>query len=970
MIRANVSDSGINLGSDNANMAYLYGLGDFFSMMFEDTSVADTLLESTTLTASEIYSRFLQLASTLSLQDIQTTTGSQLKLVLLNSADLVEGTTTEYTLPQGYVSARYVANRPLAPTELLETDVDFRISQDEAGPTRITFAQPLDSYAVSSRLLKDGVNKQYALWFVDAHLDERLISQHFGNLIGLDPENSTERFANFVYGLYYMYTQGPTLDVMRKGLNLVLGIPLARLQETVIDIRSYLQTDQYLVVTDQNQYLIPFGLQPSVAVGDVMNVGDELARWVEVKDYVNDGEWWVNLYIPRNLIPTPPPGQNTRYATHGSSLEYIMRNYLRMHTFLVNVNVTSFKNNQQFRQIFDIIRKAKPAYTQPIYVWTVRHEEVVGLGDDAMSISLRSNVDEDIGGAFRHMHRCSSTRLLRGSSRYIRFNSPSLTSPCMGESAYENSSNNTLQALHVQGYSNSVSQFRPNTATEARWINTLANRGSDTWRGTRGQVGYRRGLTAVDDEMHSFPLTRLDSVNLAPVNAGPMFRDDAVSVESTRLCDLYNEVPEGARIVPITVMTQDELELKCNMLGVEAPARFENVSYLRRKLGDSSVNAVVVNNGNADELHISSLYPDLFRRDSVLPQSMDVNREMLRQFLPAREHVTELDTLAVFRISCELVSICLLSYDSTLVAPSSLPVEDELDTLTVAFRAPAMRGLAHHGSPFYLSRGNANYLVAQPPAPDEVDLSIEPASFLQRHGVAVSARVVPLTVISSSELELKCGMWGIPTPPSNLKYFFLSTEVSIDPLNSHRISTSGQVGYRPVDLVETTVDPISGQVGTRYNLFPDFYRRDSAVPTYKNISRDVLHEYFPMRSEVTALDHIMGFRIAPNVIALYLISNSLSSDAVDYWNISYTPTPHLVRVDSGVLATQGLVVVPPYSESPKFDYNNHTPVVNDKAINDLPPVEQVEFLYRDMYNTSIPVNRGGIALNHILQHRS
>lgn len=140
----------------------------------------------------------------------------------------------------------------------------------------ITFAKPITEYAISSRLLKDGITTQYALWMVDVNIDDALLTKYYGNLIGVSPENSSEQFANFLYGLYYVYTNGPTLSTIRKGLNLVLGVPLARLSETVIDVRTYLQTDQYLVITDQNQYLLPFGLTPSVAVGDSLVVGELL----------------------------------------------------------------------------------------------------------------------------------------------------------------------------------------------------------------------------------------------------------------------------------------------------------------------------------------------------------------------------------------------------------------------------------------------------------------------------------------------------------------------------------------------------------------------------------------------------------------------------------------------------------------------------------------------------------------------
>ena len=700
MIRANFSDSGASIGQDNVNMTYLHGLGDFFSMMFEDTSVSNLLLEGSTLVASEVYSRFLQLTSTLSLKDIQTATGSQVELLLLNSTDLVGGTLTEYVLPKSFLSARYIANRPLAPTELLETSVDFSITDSGT----VVFARPIESYAISSRLLPDGSTKQYALWMVDAHLDEQLVSTYFGNLIGLVPESSTERFANLVYGLYYVYTQGPTLDILRKGMNVVLGIPLARMNETVLDIRAYLQTDQYLVITDQNQYLVPYGLPPSVTVGSTLSIGDELAKWVEVKDYINDGDWWLNLYIPRSLVPTLPPGEDARYATAGSSMDYIMRNYLKTHSFLVNVNVGAFKNTQQFTELFSIIKRAKPSYTQPIYVWSVDQTEDFLL-DDSLTIGLSNDSEEDVGGGYEHMTRGSQHALLRGVSRYIRFNAPKSIKPLLGQSAYQNSSSNTLQGDTLSGYSNSISNFRKSTEHESSWIGNIANRGSDTWRSLRSQVGFRRNIVVANTS----------GVTVSTPQYG-----------WSRLCDVFAIVPEPTRVVPLTVITQSELELKCGLLGIDAPARFES-SFILGKLNTGyEIDATAINSRQISGVGIRTLYPSMFRRDSTLPQSRDMNREMLREFMPDVNTLTASDIIVGFRISCDVVSLNLISYNNLLEAPSVFDVDDSMDALRVEIDAQPTRGMAGHGSPFYLSRGNGstysptdsvnNHAVADSPA--------------------------------------------------------------------------------------------------------------------------------------------------------------------------------------------------------------------------------------------------------------
>jgi hypothetical protein len=422
MSRSNFSITGLNIGDNSTNMAYLYGISDFFSVMFEDTTKVNLLLESEAEAASSAYSKFLQLTSNISLQDIQATSGQTLKLVTIKSSDAVVGEVNVFKLPSKIVETRYIANRPLLPTVLMEDGVDYRIEK-VGGEFRIRFSKDITNIGFSTRLLNDSVTKEFALWFVDTEIDEGWISNNYAALIGVDPTTSTEAFKNFIQGLYYIYLNGPTLELLRKGLNLCLGVPLARSVETVIDVRKYLETDQYIVVTDLNQYLIPYGLIPEVEAEDVLNVGDELAKWVEIKDYLHDGEWWINLKIPPKLIPDLPKGQIDRYATKGSHFDYLMRAYLKKHTFLVNVKVADFKNNQMFQEISDIISKAKPSYTESIYIWTVPNTETLNSTDERFTQQRGHVRIESITRGIEQFYRNNTVSpVSRGNPQFIKYN--------------------------------------------------------------------------------------------------------------------------------------------------------------------------------------------------------------------------------------------------------------------------------------------------------------------------------------------------------------------------------------------------------------------------------------------------------------------------------------------------------------------------------------------------------------------
>ena len=474
----NISDfsyaAGLNIGKDDNSLVYLYGLSDFWQILFQDTSLNNLLLEANSVQASDIYNNFLQLCSGISLESLATSANSQLRLELISdtptlpynvpitstpvvtpsttisgvivtmylstTAGISVGDTimvsnvenmiiddvgstindnpidhsgtnpqtvygagwngtftvssvvqlsnkityymeydpgrytangvvsvlsigsTTYQLSETILSSRFLANRPFLPTIVLEENVDYTIDADSA---RIIFAKPIGSYGFPSRVTSTSPTiNQYSLWSVDARYDEQLIYSTFATVLGRTlPAVGGIEYSNLLYGLYFMYSQGPTLNTISKGINLALGIPLARDSEVVLDIRNYIGiSSQYVVTTDLNSYLLPPGIEPSTAVQEsyastllglpessrtFINTGDEIGNYVVLFDYVStgtinavqtstqiinkdnstpsflgDGTWWrpvtltnissrystLTLQIPPEILPIPPLG--------------------------------------------------------------------------------------------------------------------------------------------------------------------------------------------------------------------------------------------------------------------------------------------------------------------------------------------------------------------------------------------------------------------------------------------------------------------------------------------------------------------------------------------------------------------------------------------------------------------------------------------------------------------------------------
>lgn len=675
--RANFNSTGLAIGEGTTNMVALYGLSDFFHTIFEDSETVNLMLEAEAEYASDVYSRFLQYASSLSLESIQETIGSSIKLVLLPESAAVVGSENTYNLPVNIQSARYIANRPFLPTTLWEQNVDFSIQTNTAGELQIIFARDISTSGFAVRPDSSGKN-QYAIWFVDANIDEELISKYYGDLIAISPEASTDNFYNLVYGLFYMYTQGPKLSLVQRGLNLVLGIPLARASETVLDIRQYLQTDQYIVICTTNQYIIPYGLPPSVSVGDTLTIGEPLSSWLQVKDYEEDGDWWINLYIPPSVIPYLPPGQADRYAKEGSQFDYLMRNYLKKHTFLVNIAVDNFKDIQSFSTVFDVIQRVKPTYTKAIYIWSVQGlDEVLTLSDDGFSIDIYQIRCEHLTQPIHEFYRANTINPeMRECPKFLRWNVPYYVTELGGTNPYVNSFTPDMDFGPVNGLRNPRGQFVTPNATEAAWIKTIWKRDSENWAINRSVAGYNRGS----------------------IQTGVL---DGTSVNCMNLpVDMY--------AIPLYITTQADIQQKCTAAGVDVPTLDQWIFFIPSLTNSQAINTFAID----DTASINSFsiltdnYDTLFYRGPNVfylgPHIPDL--ALTDTYAPDIGEIQHGDYLMGVRIEDVYAGIYWVTSNVSNDMPYCDPVPEN-DSLSITFNAPITRGMAGTGTPYYLTRG-------------------------------------------------------------------------------------------------------------------------------------------------------------------------------------------------------------------------------------------------------------------------
>lgn len=430
------------------SLNYLYGISDFWSFMFQDKAVVDRTLEATSYQLADIYSNFLQLASTISLFDIRNTFHSQIKLLLIDdsmvSTEADQDLSFDYNISEKILNSKYIMDRPFLPKIVLEEDVHYHLANDG---TKLEFHKDLSKYGFPVRkipkldsdgnpVLDDLGNvieyNQYALWVTDVEIDKGALWSYFGRFVKVDPGTSTDLYRDYIRGVCYLYSNGPTVSLLKRGLNLAIGIPFSRAREEVLDVVVDPQTGNYNLVTDTNSYTIPYGIVPDYSAGDILEEGVELAEVASIKDYITDGEWWINVSIPKKILPSYSVGEPS-IATPGSKTEYYMKSFLKTHTFLVNIKLVASFSTESMTQVINLIDDAKPTYTLPVYVWQVPlTQDCFAANDDEFSMSGSMSLgDFMMFGEF--IRRINLIARERSCGKWIRSNSSLLNPLYVGD---------------------------------------------------------------------------------------------------------------------------------------------------------------------------------------------------------------------------------------------------------------------------------------------------------------------------------------------------------------------------------------------------------------------------------------------------------------------------------------------------------------------------------------------------------
>ena len=194
------------------------------------------------------------------------------------------------------------------------------------------------------------------------------IERNFGRMVSLLQDDLTESrtrapYLSAVKGLFFAYTNGPTVANIRLGLQILLGLPFTEVRGLILEIQPEFTTDSSgqslgrVLIEDVDErdrrlgvrrvYYYPtiVGLETNPTTGALYVEGDTieafqpLSAGVEVVDYVKDPRWWER-------------------AVFGAEV-------LKYFLFKVVIDSDVF-NSDDVIFAFDFLRRIKPAYTRVI----------------------------------------------------------------------------------------------------------------------------------------------------------------------------------------------------------------------------------------------------------------------------------------------------------------------------------------------------------------------------------------------------------------------------------------------------------------------------------------------------------------------------------------------------------------------------------------------------------------------------
>jgi hypothetical protein len=271
-------------------------------------------------------------------------------------------------------------------TETLRRNVDYYI-EDARGHRAVRF----EAGVGLDPDVWEGDRPPNRLWAEYTYLDNKpLIEANFGYVIGLGLDQLAELPGNVDYlsavrGLWHSFYNGPTLENLRIGAQILLGLPFAEEDGYIEEIRTDF-SPKYgrILMRDKaspqivRSYSFPNVLLMEMSpltgaryvVGDFVEQFSPLVEGVEVLDYVKDPLWFQG-YLNQGVF-------------------YEAEKYYR---FAIRVDTAAFSVNT-LTLVRNFILQAKPIYTYPLFVVRFEVGETEVSTTDQRSTAVWLNVQD------------------------------------------------------------------------------------------------------------------------------------------------------------------------------------------------------------------------------------------------------------------------------------------------------------------------------------------------------------------------------------------------------------------------------------------------------------------------------------------------------------------------------------------------------------------------------------------------
>ena len=188
-----------------------------------------------------------------------------------------------YPISEELFDCKVITNRLTDPSIVWISGTDFIINREYKV---IQFKHnPLTIDGFSQQTLDDG-DLEAILWLCRPSIDKQYVYTHFGYVVSLWAKTS-QHYKDLVNNVFDSLVWGTSSGRTLDAISICTGIPLAKGNETVIDIAQ--DSRNKLIVTDKNLYKLSLNAEMTVSVGDVLKEDQSLTSAFKYYEF-NRGE--------------------------------------------------------------------------------------------------------------------------------------------------------------------------------------------------------------------------------------------------------------------------------------------------------------------------------------------------------------------------------------------------------------------------------------------------------------------------------------------------------------------------------------------------------------------------------------------------------------------------------------------------------------------------------------------------------